>query len=406
MMIRAETIVAVAAALLLSFNDVCCFQGPTTVHSPFVHRHRTATTQFASGLESPPTASDKEAKETTPTPAGKPCAYIENPSYADGTKPESAFGLGTKNFVRQGSSMIKEGLAQVGITSKSYIPPSEKPPNCLGFTLDDEAVRNAERQRESKAGGKVETNAVARTLYDIGCWALDELFPGRPIARFWFLETIARMPYFSYVSMLHLYESFGWWRDPELRKVHNAEEYNELHHLLIMEALGGNALWRDRFLGYHVAIGYYWAICALFFFSPKAAYEFMALLEAHAVDTYGTFFRENADRLKALPAPAVAMSYYKGADLYLFDDFQVSKKPNTRRPPCDSLYDVFKNISEDEAEHVKTMRACMDYSLVGKIVVSPHLNSDADGSITEAKRQAWLDWSEEVNRASAAEEDF
>lgn len=28
----------------------------------------------------------------------------------------------------------------------------------------------------------------------------------RPIARFWFLETVARMPYFSYISMLHFYE--------------------------------------------------------------------------------------------------------------------------------------------------------------------------------------------------------
>ena len=36
-------------------------------------------------------------------------------------------------------------------------------------------------------------------------------------------ETIARIPYFSYVSMLHLYESFGWFRAVELRKVHAAE---------------------------------------------------------------------------------------------------------------------------------------------------------------------------------------
>ena len=80
-------------------------------------------------------------------------------------------------------------MAQIGITSKSYVPPDCKPPNCLGFTLDDEAVREAERKRESKMGGKVDTNPAARKLYEIGCWALDELFPGRPIARFWFLET-------------------------------------------------------------------------------------------------------------------------------------------------------------------------------------------------------------------------
>lgn len=80
------------------------------------------------------------------------------------------------------------------------------------------------------------------------------------IDRLWFLETtMARIPYFSYVSMLQ-YESFGWWRGTQLRKIHNSEEYNELYNLLIMEALGGNALWIDRFLGYRAAIFYYWAL--------------------------------------------------------------------------------------------------------------------------------------------------
>jgi hypothetical protein len=31
----------------------------------------------------------------------------------------------------------------------------------------------------------------------------------RPIQRFWFLETVARMPYFSYISCIHLYETLG-----------------------------------------------------------------------------------------------------------------------------------------------------------------------------------------------------
>lgn len=38
--------------------------------------------------------------------------------------------------------------------------------------------------------------------------------------RFWVLEVVARMPYFAYISMLHLYESLGWWRaGAELRRV-------------------------------------------------------------------------------------------------------------------------------------------------------------------------------------------
>jgi hypothetical protein len=40
----------------------------------------------------------------------------------------------------------------------------------------------------------------------------------RSYARFYALENIARMPYFSYLSVLHLYESLGWWRKSEYLK--------------------------------------------------------------------------------------------------------------------------------------------------------------------------------------------
>lgn len=175
------------------------------------------------------------------------------------------------------------------------------------------------------------------------------------------------------------------------------------------KALGGNALWTDRFLGYHVAIGYYWALNVLFLFSPRAAYGFMELLEAHAVDTYSTFAKENEKKLKSLPAPTVAKSYYKSEDLYLFDDFQVGRDVGTRRPPCDTLYDVFKNICEDEAEHVKTMAACQDYARVGKLVVSPHLsfttpnNKDNNNDDDNENRQRWKAWADNINEMSSYE---
>jgi ubiquinol oxidase len=68
--------------------------------------------------------------------------------------------------------------------------------------------------------------------------------------------------------VIHLFESFGWWRASELRKVHFAEEWNELHHLLIMESLGGNTQWKDRFFAYHSVIVYYWALVGLYIFRP------------------------------------------------------------------------------------------------------------------------------------------
>lgn len=206
-----------------------------------------------------------------------------------------------------------------------------------------------------------------------------------------------------------------------------------------MEALGGSASWTDRFLGYHIAIGYYWALNALFLFSPRAAYEFMEvrllvplawfaflffltlllsfcffytnqLLESHAVDTYTTFLEENEERLRSLPAPRIAKSYYTSGDLYMFDEFQVSTEPGSRRPPCDSLYDVFVNISEDEAEHVKTMVACQDYAMLGRLVTSPHLTGvdqmktvAEENKDKEGKRQTWKAWAESMNEGSLVE---
>lgn len=131
------------------------------------------------------------------------CPYNDNPYYLDGTKPNSAFLLATQNFIRQGSALLEQiAVEKLGIVGKSYIPPEEKPPLVFGFTLSNEDVKEAERKRESRPGSKVESNVVARGLYEVGCFVLDELFDERPIARFWFLETIARIPYFSYVSYL------------------------------------------------------------------------------------------------------------------------------------------------------------------------------------------------------------
>lgn len=61
-------------------------------------------------------------------------------------------------------------------------------------------------------------------IYFALCVLLDVLYAEKPIAKFWVLETVARMPYFAYLSVLHLYESLGLWRQgSELQKLHFAE---------------------------------------------------------------------------------------------------------------------------------------------------------------------------------------
>ncbi len=71
------------------------------------------------------------------------------------------------------------------------------------------------------------------------------------------------------------YESLGWWRrSAEMKRVHFAEEWNEFHHLLIMESLGGDQRWVDRFFAHHAAIAYYWILVALWLLSPSLSYNF------------------------------------------------------------------------------------------------------------------------------------
>jgi ubiquinol oxidase len=224
--------------------------------------------------------------------------------------------------------------------------------------LDDKKVAQAEKDREAREG-KVEAPILIRLVYNSLCWALDLLYEGRPIQRFWVLETVARMPYFSYISMLHLYESLGWWRaGAEVRKVHFAEEWNELHHLQIMESLGGDQLWIDRFMAEHAAIFYYWILVLMYAISPSSSYALSELIEHHAVDTYTIFAEQNEEILKSIPPPLVALNYYKSGDLYLFDQLQTGwSGQEPRRPSCNNLHEVFTNIRDDEVEHVKTMHA-------------------------------------------------
>nr|GEZ07970.1 ubiquinol oxidase 4, chloroplastic/chromoplastic [Tanacetum cinerariifolium] len=197
---------------------------------------------------------------------------------------------------------------------------------------------------------------------------LDVLYHDRDYPRFFVLETIARVPYFSFISVLHLYESCGWWRRADYLKVHFAESWNEMHHLLIMEELGGNSWWFDRFLAQHIAIFYYFMTVFMYALSPRMAYHFSECVESHAFETYDKFIKAKGDELKKQAPSKVAVKYYTQGDMYLFDEFQTARIPNTRRPIIENMYDVFMNIRDDEAEHCKTMKACQTHGSLR----SPH----------------------------------
>ena len=154
---------------------------------------------------------------------------------------------------------------------------------------------------------------------------------------------------------------------------------HQAHHLLIMESLGGDRAWSDRFVAQHSAIVYYAVLHLLWFMSPTLAYNFSELIEAHAVDTYAQFVDENEEILKLLPPPRVARLYYEGEDnRFLFEEFQTEHDPRERSTAVSSLYDVFVNIRDDEAEHVATMRGLQNQDVLDR---SPNIEALAFGLI-------------------------
>ena len=202
---------------------------------------------------------------------------------------------------------------------------------------------------------------------------IDKLYEGRAYPRFYALETVARVPYFSFLSVLHLYETLGFWRRADYLKVHFAETMNEFHHLLIMESMGGDERFVDRFFAQHMAVAYYFIACGMYLLSPRMAYNLSEQVEEHAYHTYDEFLEENEDELRKAPPPPIAVHYYTEGDLFFFDEFQTGSVAGgdlgeRRRPRIDSLYDVFVNVRNDEAEHMKTMQFCQ---LPGTILRAP-----------------------------------
>ena len=120
---------------------------------------------------------------------------------------------------------------------------------------------------------------------------LDFLYQGRDTQRFWVLETIARAPYFAFLSVLHFKESLGLRTEEHfhLMKEHFAQTVNETEHLTEMERRGGHSAWIDRVFAYHLVLVYYWTMVVYYFVSPVNAYDINEKVEWHAAETYAKY---------------------------------------------------------------------------------------------------------------------
>ena len=296
---------------------------------------------------------------------------IMSPKFKGYGPPANIWKLGVQQFNRNLNAIRGEYREEENI---NLTPKQKKLQSKLkNLTLNSKAIWEREKKR-----GEIEAPLIIKIPYYVLCYLLDTVFEHKnPFSRFFLLETVARMPYFSYITMLHLYETLGFWRrSADVKRIHFAEEWNEYHHLLIMESLGGDQAWWVRFMAQHSAIVYFLVLSHLFAISPSLSYKFSEMLEGHAVDTYGQFLDENEELLKSLPPSLAATEYYVvGVTDPMFGEYQTSalayngevRKPGTNMR---TLYDVFHAIRSDEGDHVGTMKACLDPKVA---VLSPSL---------------------------------
>jgi len=291
--------------------------------------------------------------------------------FQDYGPPSNILSLGSQQFMRNLRAMFNEYQDEkdIQLTPRQV----ELQEQLSKLTLNSTAIWEREKSR-----GPLIAPLIIKTPYYVLCYLLDVVFEGRnPFQRFFLLETVARMPYFSYITMLHLYETLGFWRrSADIKRIHFAEEWNEFHHLLIQESLGGDQPFYVRFMAQHSALVYYLVLCVLWMASPSLSYKFSEMLETHAVDTYGQFIDENEDKLKELPPSLIAVEYYTvGISDPMFGEMQTKHDgPSAAKigaggehrggrksgMSMKSLYDVFVAIRNDEGDHVNTMQSCLD----------------------------------------------
>jgi ubiquinol oxidase len=218
-------------------------------------------------------------------------------------------------------------------------------------------------------------NKSLKYVVDITIFLLDIIYP-MGYRRFFVLETIARIPYFSYISVLNLYESLGKHPSYELMDLHFQQAQNEEYHLLIMEELGGGDRWLDRFLARTLGVFYYWVNCALYLIFPHSAYYLMEIVEDHASQSYTDFLQIKTGSLKETPAKERAREYY-------FSKFRLANDDLAKI----SLLDIFESIRDDEKAHSDDMKTCSTFQSLRSNTPGSELHNKRSDNLQKPKKR-------------------
>ena len=140
----------------------------------------------------------------------------------------SGFTTSGKSFngrttFRRNGNVLKSGSGEEGgMPLEVKDKPSVTSNN--GLSTGPASVFGNPISAETKKFNKAMIDFIKGTVFDTFYKNQDD-DRQRDYARFYALETIARTPYFAYLSVLHLYETLGRWRRANYLKLHFAESW-------------------------------------------------------------------------------------------------------------------------------------------------------------------------------------
>jgi ubiquinol oxidase len=198
--------------------------------------------------------------------------------------------------------------------------------------------------------------------------------------RFYVLESLARAPYFAYLDVNQWQEVLRY-KEVEHQQQRDDNDYDDYeikmattqyraennplssHHrtLSILKSCLGddNRSWKETSVAHSVAFVYYWyAVFLCLLNNEQALNHLNELIEEYRYQTYDEFLSNQERRLKSIPVPAIARTHYErnyrnnaisnaGSDSYNMKN----KEDLPRAHRLRSLYDVFRNIRDDEKKH-------------------------------------------------------
>jgi ubiquinol oxidase len=175
---------------------------------------------------------------------------------------------------------------------------------------------------------------------------VDNIYVGKDaFRRFYVLEVLARIPFFAYACMLHLYQTLGLpnRKGMDRLRAHLEEADNEAMHLAIMMEMGAGSMWLDQFLARHLSMVYFFVSAGVFLISPAMAYNLSELIEHHAYDTYDAYIQENEEKLRTeLAIPLIAHDYYASTTGHASRNIE-------------SMLDVLIAVRDDERAHADAL---------------------------------------------------